>query len=120
MTRVLDRRELNCALLARQHLLERVVMPALDEIEHLVGMQAQAPRAPYVALWSRLMGTFLVDRFTAGTWRVNRVDGRATLAIAAWGPIAPTDRLTVEIEAAGLLEFVAPEHDHDVRWEPAA
>jgi hypothetical protein len=51
---VISDRALNRTLLRRQFLLERVPRPALDVVEHLVGLQAQEPRDPYVALWSRV------------------------------------------------------------------
>jgi Winged helix DNA-binding domain len=51
---VLTYRELNRATLARQLLLERSTMTPLAAVEHLVGLQAQNPRDPYLALWSRL------------------------------------------------------------------
>jgi hypothetical protein len=51
--RVLTLRELNRATLARQRLLQRSGRSPMAVIEHLVGMQAQSPQAPYVGIWTR-------------------------------------------------------------------
>jgi len=51
---LLRRRALNRALLARQHLLERASMSAGAMLEHLVGLQAQDPKPPYLGLWTRV------------------------------------------------------------------
>ena len=56
MSCVLTDRALNRALLARQHLLARTSPPPLEVVEHLVALQAQEPKDPYVALWARVEG----------------------------------------------------------------
>ena len=53
---MLGLRDLNRTLLARQHLLERVVVPPLRMVEHLVGLQAQENLPPYLSLAARIEG----------------------------------------------------------------
>src|SRR5262252_2578161 len=63
-TDTLNLRALNRALLARQMLLCPAPLPAgpgrakavIGMVEHLAGLQAQAPFPPYFGLWSRLAG----------------------------------------------------------------
>lgn len=51
---LLSRRALNRATLCRQLLLERGPARPFEAVHALAGLQAQAPLAPHVALWSRL------------------------------------------------------------------
>ncbi len=69
MTDRIDRRALNRATLARQLLLDRSTATPIEAVTHLVGLQAQAPWAPYHQLAARLdgfvpddLGTLLLER----------------------------------------------------------
>jgi len=62
--RMLTTRALNRATLARQWLIGRQRRTPLEAIEHLVGLQAQAPNPPYYGLWTRL-AEFRRDDLTA-------------------------------------------------------
>ncbi|MEU6641284.1 winged helix DNA-binding domain-containing protein [Saccharomonospora sp. NPDC046836] len=84
---VLSKRALNRAVLARQSLLERADRPAIDLIEHLVGLQAQAPFPPYYGLWTRLrnfrpdeLSQLLLDRHVV---RIALLRGTVHLVSAA-------------------------------------
>jgi hypothetical protein len=50
----LTRRALNRATLNRQLLLHRHPLTSLQAVRHLTGLQAQAPQAPHLGLWTRL------------------------------------------------------------------
>jgi len=80
---LLSTQALNRALLARQRLLARAPLAAdgaragqvIEMVEHLAGLQAQAPFPPYYGLWSRLDG-FRPDDLA------DLITGRAVVRIA--------------------------------------
>jgi hypothetical protein len=89
---VLDTRALNRATLARQLLLDRADMPALDAVAHLCGLQAQEPQEPFAGLWSRLrafgpamLSDLLTERRVVRTHLMRRTVHLLTAADAlAW------------------------------------
>jgi Winged helix DNA-binding domain len=117
VTDVLTWRALGRATLARQLLLRRVASPAEDVVAHLVGMQGQAPQAPYVGLWSRVDGfeprelsQLLLDRqvvrIAAMRGTVHLVTAEDCLALRPWTqPIFDRDLHTNTTFAPGLRDL---------------
>ena len=92
---VLSQQALNRATLARQALLARTEMPALEMIDHLVGMQAQVPRAPYLGLWTRLEGF--------------QADELAELMASRQAVRAPLMRATIHLTSARDAQILWPQ-----------
>jgi len=112
---VLSLRAINRALLSRQRLLDRPALPAtgssgaraamvVETIEHLVGLQAQAPFAPYYGLLSRLDGfgpddlaSLITDRTVA---RIALM--RGTIHLVSARDCLPLRRLLQPVMERGL------------------
>jgi Winged helix DNA-binding domain len=81
----LTRKQIGRATLARQMLLERQAVPVVEAVERLGGLQAQEPRPPFEALWTRLEG-FEADELREALAKRRVVRGplmRATLHIVS-------------------------------------
>lgn len=69
----------------------------------------ELPKGPF-------KGSFTVDGFISGFWRVERERKSATLIIEPFYKLSPSDRAAVVEEASRLLSFVLPDIDvHDVQ-----
>jgi hypothetical protein len=143
MARVLSLRAVNRALLARQLLLDRPLLPAagparaaqvVHTIEHLVGLQAQAPFPPYFGLHSRLDGFLPEDLATLITDRgvVRIALMRGTIHLVSARDCLPLRRLLQPVIERGMRGAfgkqlagvdpaeLAPGAAHEVRFAPLA
>src|SRR5258708_7247984 len=110
---VLSLRALNRALLDRQLLLRRLALPesgprderVIETVEHLAGLQAQAPFPPYYGLWSRLAGVP-----PAGVRAPSPRRGGATGAVAAGARVVVEERPRTFSELGTLLSGQWPDH----------
>jgi DNA glycosylase AlkZ-like len=104
---VLSARALNRATLARQLLLERADWPILDAVHHLVGLQAQVPANPYLALWSRIAG---FDADNLGELLVDRKVVRTTVMRATIHLVTAEDALVLRPLMQPVLDAELARH----------
>lgn len=111
MTTVLSIRSLNRALLHRQGLLARTSWSVEEAIERLVGIQAQAPLAPYVGLWSR------IDAFDPESLSARLQDRRTVRATAM---LRTTIHLHTAHDALLIRPLLQPVMERTLRSSPFA
>jgi hypothetical protein len=69
---------------------------------------ADAHRSQVYLPGLRVAATILVDGFVAGTWKVEKTKGSATLLVEPFQPLPAASRDTLIAEGEGLLRFVEP------------
>jgi hypothetical protein len=102
---VVSHRALNRATLARQFLLDRADIDVPDAVTHLIGLQAQNPLDPYLALWARLRD------FDPGDLG-GRIAAREFVRIVV---IRGTIHLVTGDDAFGLRPLMQPVLDAEIR-----
>ncbi len=102
---VVDRRTLGRTTLARQLLLDRTDATPEAGAEHLGGLQAQVPRDPYVALWSR------VRAFDPAVVEEGLLTGELVRIVVQRGTI----HLVTSRDAAWLRPLCQPVLDDELR-----
>ena len=108
-SRRLGRRELNRTLLRRQLLDAPAELSVTAAVEHLVGVQAQLPTAPYVGLWSRL-ARFRHDDLA------DLITGRRLVRVAL---MRSTLHLVTAADCRSLRPAVQPVLDRELASVPA-
>jgi hypothetical protein len=119
--RVLTEREVNRALLARQHLLDRAGTTLPRLLDRVAGIQGQYAPSMYVGLWSRLEG-FQRDALTRALERRTVVQGtlmRTTIHLVSAGDYWPIAIAVREARRRWLLR-VRPEKPRAVDLAAAA
>jgi hypothetical protein len=117
--RTLTRQQLNRALLARQHLLERSTLPLPETLERIAGIQAQYAPSMYIGLWSRV-ADFERAALTAALERREVVQGtlmRVTIHLVSRADYWP---LAIGTRAARRALWLRSYPDTDTRAMAAA
>ena len=58
----------------------------------------------------------LLDGFTAATWTFTTAHDTATLTVHPFAPLTAPDRDALTAEGGGLLDFLAPDTSHEIRF----